>query len=306
MPVRISQEVDEALAAGVPVVALESALITHGLPHPDNIEVALDAEGEVRRRDAIPATIAVLDGDVTVGLGPERLERLADGRDNPVKISVRDLGPAAARAATGGTTIASTAHIAARAGIHVLATGGLGGVHSTDGAAWDVSADLLALRDASIVVVCSGVKSILDLNATLEFLETASVSVAAYRSDTIPGFYIADTNVMAPWRLDEPIEVATAFRAGIEVGHTGAVVVMNSPDPDDALSADEHNHLLHAAMEEAGKRGVVGKDVTPFLLGEMTARSKGRTLRANKALVVRNAGLAAQFAGAIATAPKSM
>jgi pseudouridylate synthase len=306
MPVRISEEVDEALAAGVPVVALESALITHGLPHPDNIEVALDAEGAVRSRGAIPATIAVLDGDVTVGLGRDRLERLADRRDNAAKISVRDLGPAAARAATGGTTIASTAHIAARFGIHVLATGGLGGVHSTDGATWDVSADLLALRDASIVVVCSGVKSILDLNATLEFLETASVSVAAYRSDTIPGFYIADTKVVAPWRFDQPVEVATAFRAGIEAGHTGAVVVMNSPDPDDALSADEHNHLLHAAMEEAGKRGVAGKDVTPFLLGEMTARSKGRTLRANKALVVRNAGLAAQFAGAIATAPKSM
>jgi pseudouridylate synthase len=306
MPVRISEEVDEAIAAGTAVVALESALITHGLPHPDNLEVALDSEREVRRRGAVPATIAVLDGDVTVGLDRGRLERLAGVGDNPVKISVRDLGPAAARGATGGTTIASTAHIAARAGIHVLATGGLGGVHSTDGATWDVSADLLALRDASIVVVCSGVKSILDLNATLEFLETASVSVAAYRSDTIPGFYISDTKVRAPWRLDQPAEVATAFRAGIEAGHSGAVVVMNSPDPVDALSPDEHNHLLDAAMEEAGKRGVVGKDVTPFLLGEMTARSKGRTLRANKALVVRNAGLAAEFAGAIAPAMKSM
>ena len=306
MPVRISEEVDEAIATGTAVVALESALITHGLPHPDNLEVALDSEREVRRRGAVPATIAVLDGDVTVGLDRGRLERLAGVRDNPVKISVRDLGPAAARGATGGTTIASTAHIAARAGIHVLATGGLGGVHSTDGATWDVSADLLALRDASIVVVCSGVKSILDLNATLEFLETASVSVAAYRSDTIPGFYISDTKVRAPWRLDQPAEVATAFRAGIEAGHSGAVVVMNSPDPVDALSPDEHNHLLDAAREEAGKRGVVGKDVTPFLLGEMTARSKGRTLRANKALVVRNAGLAAEFAGVIAPAMKSM
>jgi pseudouridine-5'-phosphate glycosidase len=301
MPVEVSKEIDEALEAGAPVVALESALITHGLPRPDNLEVALNSEAEVRRRGAVPATVAVLNGDATVGLGRGQLERLAGGRDNPVKISVRDLGPAAARAATGGTTIAASAHIAARVGIRVLATGGLGGVHSTDGAAWDVSADLLALRDASIVVVCSGVKSILDLNASLEFLETASVSVAAYRSDTIPGFYISDTKVPAPWRLDQPAEVATAFHAGIEAGHTGALIVMNSPDSDDALSADEHAHLLGAAMEEAGKRRVAGKDVTPFLLGEMTARSQGRTLRANKALVVRNAGLAAEFAGAIAT-----
>jgi pseudouridine-5'-phosphate glycosidase len=306
MPVRISEEVDEALGAGAPVVALESALITHGLPYPDNLDVALDSEREVRRRSAVPATIGVLDGGVRVGLGRGELERLARARDDPVKISVRDLGPAAARAATGGTTIASTAHIAARAGIRVLATGGLGGVHSTDGATWDVSADLLALRDSSIVVVCSGVKSILDLNATLEFLETASVSVAAYRSDTIPGFYISDTKMAAPWRFDKPVDVATAFRGGIDAGHTGAIVVMNSPDPVDALSADEHDRLLHAAMQEAGKRGVAGKDVTPFLLGEMTARSKGRTLQANKALVVRNAGLAAEFAGAISTAMKSI
>jgi pseudouridylate synthase len=301
MPVRVSQEIKRALESGEPVVALESALITHGLPHPDNLEAARACENAVRDKGAVPATVAVLEGRVVVGLGRNELGLLAAGTEGAVKISLRDLGPAAARSTTGGTTIAATAHIAAHAGIRVLATGGLGGVHSTDGE-WDVSADLLALRDSSVVVVCSGVKSILDLHATLEFLETASVTVVAYGTDTIPGFYIADTRVPAPWRLDTPHDVATAFLEGAGAAHTGALVVTNPPDGAAALAPDEHDRLLAAAVAAADKKGIGGKDVTPFLLAEMSARSGGRTVAANKALVVSNAALAAEIAAAITAA----
>jgi pseudouridine-5'-phosphate glycosidase len=304
MPVWLADEVRDALAARAPVVALESALITHGLPHPDNLEVALGSEETVRRAGAVPATIAVLDGEVRVGLDERDIDRLARRDGDPVKLSMRDLGPAGARRESGGTTIAATAHTAARAGIRVLATGGLGGVHYAAGA-WDVSADLLTLGNTSIVVVCSGVKSILDLNGTLEFLETASVTVGAYRSNTLPGFYITDTGIPAAWRFDEPSEVAAAFHAGRECGHTGAIVVMNAPDPSRALSAEEHQQLLDAVLREAQERGVAGKEVTPFLLDEMVTRSGGRTLRANKALVIRNAGLAANVAVSIASAEPS-
>ncbi|MGH2819363.1 MAG: pseudouridine-5'-phosphate glycosidase, partial [Actinomycetota bacterium] len=249
---------------------------------------------------AVPATVAVVEGEVRVGLDEADLEALGGNRTRPEKISLRDLAPAVARGATGGTTVAATAHIAAGAGIRVFATGGLGGVHLGARDTWDVSADVLALREAPVVVVCSGVKSILDVGATLEALESSSVALAAYRSDTLPGFLVADTGIPAPWRLDTPEEVAAAFVAARELDHHGALVLANPPDPALALRPEEHDDLLRAARDEAAARGITGKAVTPFLLSEMARRTEGRTLTVNKDLVVRNASLAADIAAAVA------
>jgi pseudouridine-5'-phosphate glycosidase len=300
MSVQVSAEVAAALASGRPVVALESAIVTHGLPHPHNLDVARAAEALVRERDCTPATIAVVEGRARVGLDDSDLCVLASAEREHDKLSARDLGPAIALGSTGGTTVAATAHLAARSAIRVFATGGIGGVHRGASRTWDVSADLLALRDSSVVVVCSGVKSILDLDATLEYLETASVAIASYGSDTLPGFYVVDSGVAAPWRFDSPADVARAFVAGRDSGSRGALVVANPPDPQLALEAREHDEALSAAEADARRLGIAGKAVTPFLLGELSRRSEGRTLSANKELVLRNVALAADIATALA------
>ncbi len=276
------------------MVALESTLITHGLPAPDNLELALGAEDDVRAAGAVPATIAVLSGELRVGLAEDELRGLAELGAEALKLSLRDLGPALASGSSGGTTVAATSWAAAQAGIEVFATGGLGGVHIGARKTWDVSADLLALRDAPVVVVCSGVKSILDVVATLEVLESASVTLAAYRSDVVPGFYVSSTPHQAPWRFDSPGEVAAAHRAARSLGLRGALVVANPADP--ALSPEEHDELMAEAGRAAAARSVAGKDVTPFLLSEIARLSNGRTLSINKALVRANANLAAAIA----------
>jgi pseudouridine-5'-phosphate glycosidase len=298
----VSEEVRAGLGEGKGVVALESTLITHGLPAPDNLEVALGAEQEVRAGGAIPATVAVVAGELRVGLGSDELCRLAELGESALKLSLRDLGPALARGATGGTTVAATAWAAAHTGIEVFATGGVGGVHLGARETWDVSADLLALRNAPVIVVCSGVKSILDVSATLEVLESASVTVGAYRSDRVPGFYVAATALQAPWRFDSPEEVAAAHRKARALGLDGALVVANPPDP--ALSRDEHDRLLAQAGESAATRSVVGKEVTPFLLAEIAHLSGGRTLALNKSLIRSNARLAAAVATVLAGAAR--
>ncbi len=295
--VTLSDEVAKALENGLPVVALESTLITHGLPRPHNLEVARAAEQIVRAGGAVPATIAVIEGEVRLGLSDEQLELLAQLTDSATKLSVRDLGPATTRKQTGGTTIAATARIAHDNGIHVLATGGLGGVHLDARDTWDVSADLVALRDIPIVVICSGVKSILDVESTFEYLETLSVTVASYQSDSIPGFYVKATGVPAPWRFDSPEEIAAAYLSAMGLGLSSALVVANPPER--ALEAEEHDAILQDALKAASAKGIKGKEVTPFLLAEMSARSDGRTLSVNVDLVVRNAGLAARVAGAL-------
>ncbi|HEX2049891.1 MAG TPA: pseudouridine-5'-phosphate glycosidase [Actinomycetota bacterium] len=299
MSIVVAPEVAGALARGAPVVALESAIVTHGLPRPDNLAVARDVEAAVRAGGAVPATIAVLDGAVRVGVADAELECLARG-DEARKLGARDLGTAVASGATGGTTVSATATIAARAGVDVFATGGLGGVHVGARDTWDVSADVLALRDAPVVVVCSGVKSILDVPATVELLESSSVAVAAYRSDTLPGFYVADTGVPAPWRLDDAGAVAAAHRAARALGARGALVVANPPDPATALERAEHDALVAEALDDARARGVSERDVTPHLLSYLARHSGGRTLTANRDLVVRNARLAADVAVALA------
>ena len=284
------------------MVALESMLITHGLPAPDNLEVALGAEDDVRAGGAVPATIAVLSGELRVGLAEEELRRLTGLGPKALKLSLRDLGPALASGSSGGTTVAATAWAAAQAGIAVFASGGLGGVHLGAHETWDVSADLLALRDVPVVVVCSGVKSILDVGATLEVLESASVTLAAYRCDSVPGFYVAATRHEAPWRFDTPAEAAEAYRSGRALGLKGALVVTNPPNP--ALSVEKHDELLAEATRTATARSVSGKEVTPFLLAEIARLSDGRTLALNKALVRANARLGTAIAQELAAEPQ--
>jgi pseudouridylate synthase len=294
--VRIAPEVAEALAGGRPVVALESTLVSHGLPRPRNLQVAREAEAAVRDGGALPATIALVAGEVRVGLDDDGLRTIAE-RDDVVKCSVRDLAPVAARGGFGGTTVAATAHLAARAGIHVFATGGLGGVHHDARDTWDESADLETLARTGIVVVCAGVKSILDAGATLERLETLNVGVLGFRTDRFPGFYLTDSGHPVPWRVEAVKEVAEIVRARAELGTDDrAVVVANPLPPDEQLDPALHDHVLAEGLIAAEAAGVRGKDVTPFLLDYLAGETQGASLEANVRLVLRNARLAADIA----------
>jgi pseudouridine-5'-phosphate glycosidase len=292
--IEVAPEVAEALSLGGAVVALESTLIAHGLPRPDNARVARELEEAVRANGATPATIALLDGVVRIGLSDEHLEAVA-GRDDIAKCSARDLPLAAARGASGATTVAATAHLAARAGIRLFATGGLGGVHREAQDTWDESADLVALSRTDVCVVCAGVKSILDVAATLERLETLGVSVAGYRTDRFPGFYLADSGHPVPWRLDSPEEVAAALRARSELGLEGSALVVANPI-DEQLDPALHERTLAAALAAAEREGIRGREVTPFLLARFHSETGGESLRANVRLVIRNAELAARIA----------
>jgi pseudouridylate synthase len=299
---RIAPEVAEALAGGRPVVALESTLISHGLPRPRNLEVAHQVEDAVRAEGALPATIAVVDGWARIGLDEEALEVIA-AADGVVKCGVRDLAPLAARGGHGATTVAATAHLAVRAGIRLFATGGLGGVHRGAHETWDVSADLDTLARTGVVVVCSGVKSILDVGATLERLETLNVTVLGYGTDAFPGFYLADSGHPAPWRVDSPQEVAAVVRARGELGvEERAIVVANPLPPQEELARELHDRVLAVGLERAAAEGITGKDVTPFLLELFHGETGGASLEANVRLVLRNAGLAARVAVALGSA----
>jgi pseudouridine-5'-phosphate glycosidase len=299
----VRPEVAAALRAGRGVVALESTLIAHGLPAPDNVRVAREAEAAVRAAGAVPATIAVLGGEVRIGLHDDALEAVAL-RDGVVKAGVRDLAPAVARSADAATTVAATAHLAARAGIGVFATGGLGGVHRGARESWDESADLTTLAQTGIVVVCAGVKSILDVAATLERLETLNVTVAGYRTDTFAGFYLADSGHPVPWRVDSPEEVAALMRARDALGLGGRAIVVANPLPaNEQLDAALHDRVLRESLEAAAAGGVAGRDVTPFLLERFHRETGGASVRANVRLVLRNAELAGRIAVAAAAAP---
>jgi pseudouridylate synthase len=295
---RIAPEVADALAGGRPVVALESTLISHGLPRPRNLAVAREVEAAVRAGGAVPATIAVLAGEVRVGLDEAALEAVA-GRDDVVKCGVRDLAPLTARGGYGATTVAATAHLAARAGIGVFATGGLGGVHRGARETWDESADLETLARTGTVVVCAGVKSILDVGATLERLETLGVTVLGYGTDRFAGFYLSDSGHPVPWRVDSPAEVAAvaAARAGLGT-EARSVVVANPLPPGEQLDPALHERVLSAGLAAAERQSVSGKEVTPFLLEFINSETDGASLEANVRLVVRNAELAARIASA--------
>jgi pseudouridine-5'-phosphate glycosidase len=293
---RYTREVSDALDAGRPVVALESTLIAHGLPRPENLQIARGIEEAVREEGAVPATIAVVDGMVRIGLDDEGMQAIATGED-VAKCSARDLPVVMARRTTGATTVAATATLAVRAGIGVFATGGLGGVHRDARESWDESADLTTLGQTPITVVCAGVKSILDVEATLERLETLNVTLLGYRSDRFPGFYLADSGFPVPWRVESPQEIADVVHARAELG-LGAIVVANPLD--DPLDAELHERVLTGALEAAERDGIRGKDVTPFLLERFHAETEGASLAANIRLVLRNAVLAAQIARATA------
>jgi pseudouridylate synthase len=298
--VRLHDEVSDALADGRPVVALESTIISHGLPRPDNARLAREFEQAVREGGAVPATVAVIDGHARIGLDDAALDRLAND-ESATKVSVRELASIASRGGVGSTTVASTAHLAATAGITVFATGGLGGVHRGAQDTFDESADLTTLSRTGVLVVCAGVKSILDVGATLERLETLGVGVLGYRTDRFPGFYLADSGHDIGWRVESPDEVASILAARDRVGTTDLGLVLANPIPaDDELDRDLHDRLLESGLAAAERDGIHGKDVTPYLLDWFHRESQGESLRANVALVRSNARLAAEVASSYA------
>jgi pseudouridine-5'-phosphate glycosidase len=298
--VQVHEDVRNALADRRPVVALESTIISHGLPRPDNARLAREFEQAVRDGGAVPATIAVIDGAAHIGLDDSALDRLAND-EATVKVSVRELATIAARGGVGATTVASTAHLAAAAGITVFATGGLGGVHRGAQETFDESADLTTLAHTGVLVVCAGVKSILDVGATLERLETLGVGVLGYRTDRFPGFYLADSGFDIGWRVEGPDEVASILAARDRVGTTHLGLILANPiSPDDELDLKLHDRLLHEGLAAADRDGIHGKDVTPYLLDFFHRESGGESLRANVALVRSNARLAAEVATAYA------
>ena len=293
---RIHPEVSEALAAGRPVVALESTIISHGLPRPDNLRVAREIEQAVRSGGAVPATIAIIGGEPHIGLDDVALRRIAEG-DAVVKVSLRDIAVLAARGGDGATTVASTAHLAVAAGITVFATGGLGGVHRGARDSWDESADLMTLSRTGVLVVCAGVKSILDVGATLERLESLNVAVIGYRTDQFPGFYLADSGHPVGWRVDTAAQAADVLRARRRLGTDGYGVVLANPiGPGDEMDRVLHDRVVAAALADAETQRVHGKDVTPFLLDFFHRETHGASLAANIALVLANARLAAEIA----------
>ena len=297
---RIAPDVAEALAAGQPVVALESTIITHGFPRPRNLDVARQIEAAVREDGALPATVAMVAGEARIGLDEDSLTAVAE-REDAVKCGVRDLAPLTAQGGWGGTTVAATAHLAARAGIHLFATGGLGGVHRDARDTWDESADLTTLARTGIVVVCAGVKSILDVGATLERLETLNVTVLGYGTDRFAGFYLSDSGHPVTWRVDSPGEVAAVVLARTQLGTDDrALLVANPLPPDEQLDPALHDRVIADALTAAEKAGVRGKAVTPFVLDHLHRASDGATLAVNVRLVLRNAELAGRIAAALA------
>lgn len=300
----VHPEVAEALAQNRPVVALESTIISHGLPRPDNLRIAREIEAAVRAGGAIPATTAVVDGTARIGLDDDALAQVANDPD-VVKVSVRDIAPLAAARVTGATTVASTAHLAARAGIRVFATGGLGGVHRDARTTWDESADLATLSRTPVLVVCAGVKSILDVGATLERLETLNIGVLGYRTDRFPAFYLRDSGYPVYWTANSPTEVAEVLRAQDDLGTAGFGLVLANPiDGSDELDREVHDATVSAGLAAADAADVHGKDVTPFLLDFFHRETHGASLTANVALVLANARLAAEVATSYAASRK--
>jgi len=298
--IRLHPEVADAIAEGRGVVALESTIISHGMPYPTNVEMASEVEAIVREAGAVPATIAVIDGTCRVGLDAEQLEVLAT-RTAVAKATTRDLPWLVATGRTGATTVAATMRLAHRAGIRVFATGGIGGVHRGAAATFDVSADLTELATTPVAVVSAGVKSILDIGATLERLETLGVPVVVAGADEFPAFYSRSSGFPAPRRLDGADEIARFLHATWDVlGLTCGVSVANPIPAADEIPAADIDHVVAEALAELDARGVTGQDVTPFLLARVVERTEGRSLAANLALVRHDARLAAAIAVALA------
>ena len=293
----VAPEVRAALADGRPVVALESTIISHGLPRPENLRVATEVEDIVRSRGAVPATVAILDGHVLVGLDESLLEQVAN-RDDVVKVSVRDVATLVARGGSGATTVAATSHLAMLAGIRVFATGGLGGVHREARDSWDESADLNTLAMTPVTVVCSGVKSILDVGATLERLETLNVGILGVGTNRFPGFYLTDSGFHVDWSVDDVDDIVDIMRARTSLRIPAALVVANPLPESEQLDPDVHDQVLEEGLRLASARNIRGKDVTPFLLDHFHRATHGASLMVNERIIVRNAELAARIATA--------
>ena len=297
----LSPEIARALNFGTPVVALESTVITHGLPQPQNLELARDMEQQVRDNDATPATVALLDGEIRIGLSDEELVRLSES-ESALKVSHRDFATAIVKKKNGGTTVAGTMFAAQLAGIKVFATGGIGGVHKES--AFDISPDLRALADTPMIVVCAGAKAILDLPATLEYLETMGVPVVGYQTDEFPAFYSRESGLGVSARLDSPKEIADFAQAHWKLGMQSAVLVTNPVPEMQAISKLEMEPMILKASAEAIEQGIHGQSLTPFLLGRISELTEGKSLRTNLALLLNNARLAALIAGEMTTKKK--
>ena len=295
--IKLSAEVAAALKAGKPIVALESTIISHGLPRPSNLEVALECERIVRDAGAVPATIALLDGKVLVGVERAELEAIAN-RDDISKASIRDLAIIVAQGKSAATTVAATAHIASLAGIHIFATGGLGGVHRGANESFDESADLTALANVDMTMICAGVKSILDVPATLERLETLAITLVGYKTNAFPGFYLTDSGFTVEHRADSPEEIAEIIKARTSVGTlTKALVVANPVKKE--MEKSRHDAILASGLKKADQEGITGKAVTPFLLEHFHTTSEGESLAINTEIIKANCLLAAQIAVAL-------
>jgi len=290
--VEISQEVSRALNFGAPIVALESTVITHGLPHPQNLQLARDMEKQVRAHDAVPATVALLDGRIRLGLSDAELVRLSESKST-LKVSHRDFATAIVKKMDGGTTVAGTLHAANMAGIKVFATGGIGGVHKES--AFDISTDLHALAATPMIVVCAGAKAILDLPATLEYLETMGVPVVGYQTDEFPAFYSRESGLGVSARLDTAKEIAEFARAHWNLGMKSAILVTNPIPEKDAISKSEMDPIIARASAEAVAQGIHGQKLTPFLLSRISELTNGKSLTSNLALLLNNAALAAEI-----------
>jgi pseudouridine-5'-phosphate glycosidase len=291
--ISIHPEVAQALAEGKPVVALESTVITHGLPFPENGKLAQSLEAEIRAKGCVPATIAVLDGLICVGLEAAQLERLSQPGEM-LKISSRDIAPAVAQHVSGGTTVAGTLVIAQAAGIKVFSTGGIGGVHRE--APFDISADLKQLAQSPLLVVCAGAKAILDIPATLEVLETYGVPVIGYRTEEFPAFYSRTSGKPVSARVDSPEEAVELARTHWELGLTSAILVAVPPPAEVALDHEAIESTIKKALDEAHRKNISGQAVTPFLLGRVSELTGGASLRANLGLLHNNASIAAEIA----------
>lgn len=295
--IKYSAAVARALKDKSPVVALESTIITHGLPRPKNLEVALEVEQIVTETGATPATVAIIDGQIHIGLEPDQLKQIAND-ENILKASIRDLAIISTRKKSAATTVAATSHIANLAGISLFATGGLGGVHREAWQSWDESADLLALANTPVLIVCSGAKSILDVSATLERLETLSVPILGYKTNKFPGFYLTDSGFDLEHRADTPQDIAQIWRARGDVATNNSALLVANPvgnQMDKAL----HDQILFDGLAKAKTAGIIGKAVTPFLLEYFHSNSKGESLRVNVEIIKANAALAAQIAVAL-------
>ncbi len=289
--------VREALEAGQPVVALESTVIAHGLPHPHNVETAMELEGIIRETGCVPATIAVIQGRPTVGLTPAELHALAEpGRFE--KVGVRDLPVVAALGRNGATTVSATMAIASLAGIRVFVTGGIGGVHRGASSTFDISSDLTELARTDVAVVCAGAKAILDLGLTLEYLETLGVPVIGFGTDSFPAFYLRDSGFPVPQRVDSPEEAAAVMKVKWAMGLKGGLLIANPIRPEDELNGGVMEAAIQQAVDEAARRGITGKPVTPHLLSRLAQLTDGATIEANIALLRNNARVGAAIARA--------